>query len=121
MPLSRTSRQRRTGIATATREPRPKQHNGIDAFGTLRAGEIEVRARLIEYEANKFAAFRTDGEPITFQAESYTVKGRLLTAQVAEGPEIRFQKAGCGCETPHQLRGARAPLLAQLEIAEPPP
>ena len=106
---SRTARQqrRRTG------RTQPTSYNGIDAYGTLKAGEHEFKARLIEYAENTFAAFNAQDpqDPLLFTVEAYTVKGRMLTAQVAEGEPIRFQKAGCGCETPHNLRGSRGRLM----------
>jgi hypothetical protein len=107
--------------AATARKPRtqPTAHNGIDAFGTLKTvtGEM-IRARLIEHAPNEFAAFPAGGaDPIQFTAESYTVKGRLLTVQLDDGGELQFQKAGCGCETPRELRGARTPLLQRAGIA----
>lgn len=89
----------------------------VDVYGTLKSftGD-EVRGRLIEYAPSQFAFFTaTDREnPLTFTTEGeFQVKGRVLTAMTTGG-EIRFQKAGCGCETPHELRGARKPLLEFL-------
>lgn len=120
MPLSRTARQQRG----RTGRTQPTSYNGVDAYGTLKAGEHEFKARLIEYAEHQFAAFDATNpqEPLLFNVESYTVKGRLLTAQVAEGDDIKFQKAGCGCETPHNLRGSRGRLMEAapaFQTAEP--
>jgi hypothetical protein len=51
------------------------------------------------------------------------IKGRILTATAENGAELKFQKAGCGCETPHELRGGRNKLLRDAGLegeAEPP-
>jgi hypothetical protein len=120
MPLGRSARQRRG--RSAPRDPnawRPR----VDVFGTLRLPTGgEARGRLIEYAPSQFAFFTVDNieDPVTFRIDGeFAIKGRLFTAYLEhQGSEIKFQKAGCGCETPHQLRGARAPLLAHVPIAE---
>jgi hypothetical protein len=123
MPLGRSARQRRG--RSAPRDPNAWKPR-VDVFGTLRlpSGE-EFRARLIEYAPSSLAAFTaSDPEnPLLFRIDGeFAIKGRLLTATLEDdGGQVKFQKAGCGCETPHQLRGARAPLLAhvQQEAAAP--
>ena len=58
---------------------------------------------------------QTSTPPLTFQVEGeFHIKGRLFSATTTGGADIKFQKAGCGCETPHELRGARRPLLELL-------
>lgn len=114
MPLSRRDRQsrpRRQRATSGSFTPR------VDVFGTLRTPEGEARVRLMEYAPSAFAAFSAESpeNPLLFMIEGdFHMKGRLLTATLASpvpGAEVKFQKAGCGCETPHQLRGARRPLL----------
>ena len=97
----------------------------MDTFGTIKLPSGgEARVRLIEYAENKFAAFSVDAitDPAVFEVTDMNIKGRLLTAQTEAG-EVKFQKAGCGCETPHELRGGRNKLLrdAGLEGAPEPP
>lgn len=106
----------------ATRQ-RPRQPS-VDTFGTLRfPGEGEARGRLIEYADNQYAFFTEDNlrHPLTFTAEDAHIKGRVFSAQIEPG-EIKFQKAGCGCETPYTLRGGRNKLIhdAGLEVPEEP-
>jgi hypothetical protein len=120
MPLGRNARQQRG--RSARRDPDAWTPR-IDVFGTLRLpGEADARCRLIEYAPASFAAFSAaDPErPATFRVEGeFAISGRNLRAELEGGAgEVRFQKAGCGCETPQSLRGARAPLLAHLP-AEP--
>lgn len=113
MPLSRVARQQRQRVA----RPSATRFNGIDAFGTLHVPGLEdVRVRLIEYEANRFAAFASGArdEPRLIEVESYTVSGRTLSGTTETGLEFKFRKAGCGCETPQDLRGSRAALLAAV-------
>jgi hypothetical protein len=90
----------------------------IDVYGTLRLLDGEFLCRLIEYAPSQFAAFTLDIEhPVTFITDGdFAIKGRIMTAQV-QGGEVKFKKAGCGCETPHQLRGSRGKLLEYLPIA----
>lgn len=111
MPLSRRDRQsrpRRQRATSGSFTPR------VDVFGTLRTPEGEARVRLMEYAPSAFAAFSAESpeNPLLFMIEGdFHMKGRLFTAALTGGSEVKFQKAGCGCETPHQLRGARRPLL----------
>lgn len=121
MPLGRNARQQR---------PRPPKYKGsayvprVDVFGTLKfPGAADARGRLIEYAPGSFAFFTVDSieSPSVFTVEGeFAMKGRTLTVQADVG-EVRFQKAGCGCETPYQLRGARAPLLQYVPEAQPEP
>lgn len=99
----------------------------VDTFGTLRAPDgSESRARLVEYREGRLAAFSADDptSPLLFDVTSMNIKGRLLTAGTADG-ELKFQKAGCGCETPYALKIGRnallrgAALLDEGETAEP--
>ena len=121
MPLGRNARQRRG--RSAPRDPN-KFTPRVDVFGTLRLPSGgDVRGRLIEYAPDTFAFFTADApeDPVLFETSGeFVMKGRTLTAQSEYG-EIKFQKAGCGCETPHNLRGARSPLLAHVPGAEPIP
>ena len=120
MPLGRNARQRqqrparKTGAAWTPR---------IDVFGTLRMPDgSESRARLIEYAPLHFAAFTKDAvqTPLLFATQGdFSIKGRIMTAAVEDsGAEVKFQKAGCGCETPHELRAGRSVLLRAVPIAE---
>lgn len=120
MPLGRNARQQRqrtTKASSGAWTPR------IDVFGTLRLPSEEVRARLIEYAPATFAAFSAESieNPILFTIEGeFNIKGRIMTAQ-SEAGEVKFQKAGCGCETPHQLRTARSKLLEHVPTAPQEP
>lgn len=127
MPLGRERRQQmrdrsRTNAQRAQRQ-KPRQPS-VDTFGTLRfPGEGEARGRLIEYAENQYAFFTEDNltHPLTFEAVGANIKGRVFSAQIAPG-EVKFQKAGCGCETPYSLRGGRNKLIrdAGLESAPEP-
>ena len=97
----------------------------IDVFGTLRLPDnTEIRARLIEYAPLHFAAFTKDAveTPLLFTTQGdFNIKGRIMTAAVEDsGTEVKFQKAGCGCETPHELRAGRSVLLRAVP-QEPAP
>ena len=117
MPLGRERRQQRQRAG----KTRPRQP-AVDTFGTLRAPDgAEARVRLIEYAENRLAAFsEADPEhPLLFEVEDMHIKGRILTATAENGAELRFQKAGCGCETPYALRGGRNKLLREAGLEEP--
>ena len=123
MPLGRERRQQMRGRSRAATKQRPRQPS-VDTFGTLKIpGEGDVRGRLIEYAENQYAFFTEENltHPLTFAAESANIKGRVFTAQTEAG-EMKFQKAGCGCETPYSLRGGRNKLIreAGLETPEEP-
>lgn len=94
----------------------------MDTFGTLKfPGEGEARGRLIEYAENRYAFF-TEGnisEPVTFDVTSASIRGRIFTAQLEGEAEVKFQKAGCGCETPYSLRGGRNKLLREAGLDQP--
>lgn len=110
-----------TGRARAATKQRPRQP-AVDTFGTIKLpGGGEARVRLIEYAVNRLAAFTVDTitSPATFEVEGMNIKGRVLTAQTETG-ELKFQKAGCGCETPYELRGGRNKLLRDAGLEDTP-
>lgn len=108
------------GRSRAATKQRPRQPS-VDTFGTIKfPGESDTRGRLIEYADNLYAFF-TEGnltQPTTFTAFEARIKGRVFTAQIEQG-EVKFQKAGCGCETPQNLRGGRNKLLRDAGLEEP--
>ena len=107
------------GRSRAATKQRPRQPS-VDTFGTLKIpGEGDVRGRLIEYAENQYAFFTEENltHPLTFAAESANIKGRVFTAQTEAG-EMKFQKAGCGCETPYSLRGGRNKLIREAGLEE---
>lgn len=103
---------------------RADKRNQVDVFGTLRCGETEARVRLMSLDGGRLAAFEAADptSPHLFELEGdIHVKGRILTAQTQYG-ELKFQKAGCGCETPRELRVSRTLLLQGAGLAgEPAP
>lgn len=91
----------------------------VDAFGTVRLLGAEYRARVIDLGDSRLAILRAsdDGgiQGTTLQTTSdIELRGRIMRTTIeAEGgeTELQFQRAGCGCETPRQLRGNRARLI----------
>lgn len=110
MPRTRTRRQR---SSTSTSAFSPK----VDAFGTVRTEGDEYKARAIEYAPDRLALFRESDptDPVILELSTpIEIRGRVLRATYTEDGEDRellFQKAGCGCETPRNLRGGRNMLL----------
>lgn len=111
---------RRQGAAHRSASYAKTRHNGIDAFGTLRlpGDHVGERVRLVEYGDGRFAAFSAaePTAPVLLEVAEYQVKGRLLRGTLADGAEFAFQKAGCGCETPRELRGPRGRLLEEAGL-----
>lgn len=110
-----------TGRARAATKRRPRQP-AVDTYGTLRfPSEGEARGRLIEYAVDQYAFFTESDltHPMTFDVTDAHVKGRVLTATTPAG-EVKFQKAGCGCETPYSLRGGRNKLLRDAGLEDTP-
>jgi hypothetical protein len=115
-PSSRTRRARSALRTTANTEGpyRPK----VDAFGTVSLADNSYKARVINYADGKLAVFQEGAptSPVLFDLTSdLNIKGRIMTSSIRtpdeEEIEFRFQKAGCGCETPRALRGGRNRLL----------
>jgi hypothetical protein len=121
MPLGRERRQQQRVRASRNAAARPRTP-AIDTFGTLKfPGEGDARGRLIEYEVDKYAFF-TEGSPttpLTFEVTNANIRGRVFTASLSEEQEVKFQKAGCGCETPYSLRGGRNKLLRDAGLDQP--
>lgn len=99
----------------------------IDAYGTVRIPEAEYKARVIEYAPGQIAIFRelapTMPVLLSIAPESdIQIRGSLMkTTFIVDNEEVEllFQKAGCGCETPRNLRGGRNALItgAGLDVA----
>lgn len=87
----------------------------IDAFGDLRVDGQRSRARLIQITPITYAAFSQDDPktPLLLTATGpATVKGRVVTIELIGGGLAEFRRAGCGCQTPNNLRGPQARFLA---------
>lgn len=94
--------------------------NQIDAFGTLQFQPGSTfRARLIEVSKTELAFFPETGSGaeagVLYLNSPYTIKGRVLTASISDDTTIRFARASCGCQTPHDLRGPRSRFLQTLK------
>ena len=92
----------------------------VDAFGTLQFQPGSTfRARVIEVSRTELAFFPETGSGavagVLYLNEPYTIRGRVLTASVSDDVAIRFARAGCGCETPYDLRGPRNQFLQTLQ------
>lgn len=117
MPGSRTRRQRAAReVVSRSAGHKPK----VDAYGTVRVLDNEYKARVMEFAPRRLAIFRdiSPQTPVVLELTTDPVlKGRLMRTtftapETSDELELVFQKAGCGCETPRNLRIGRNSLMS---------
>lgn len=89
----------------------------IDAFGDLKIDGQRSRARLIQVTPITYAAFETDdpNTPTLLTATGpATIKGRNVLISLIGGGSAEFRRAGCGCQTPSNLRGPQGRFLSHI-------
>lgn len=89
----------------------------IDAFGDLKVDGHRSRARLIQVTPITYAAFESDNPdtPMLLTATGpATIKGRNVTLELIGGGIAEFRRAGCGCQTPSNLRGPQGRFLSRI-------